>query len=280
MVRLAVPIWHADLAFSPLGAHTLVTASGFVEQRLCGEVRVYDVRAQRRPVMRAIAPLGDVALTALALSPDGQSAFVGTAKGDLGQLDLRTDGRLVGGLKGACGAITAIELSADGARVFSSSLDRHTRVHSARTRVLLSSAYLKQKLRSLALLTGADAPSGSDGGRARANEGDEDEGEEGELHAAREATAADAAAVEQLLGSLSRARDGHASADEEDEAASEAGAAARKRSKAKRERAPKQGEEPSVEPMPQRSPPQSAPARRKDGGAASERAKKPRRVAA
>lgn len=268
-MRLAVPVWHADLAFSPLGPHAVVTASGFVEQRLRGEVRVYDVRAQRRPVMRAIAPAGDVALTALALSPDGAGAYVGTAKGDLAQLDLRRSAFLLGSLKGACGAVTAVQVSADGSCVFSASLDRHARVHSARSRKLLLTAYLKQKLRALALLAGANGPEERSSARGRAEEALGEEEEEAE--ARQEASAADAAAVEELLGSLARARDGLTPEGEQEEAIAAAESAERKR--AKRERAAaRDSADDAAQPL------RRAPGRPSGGGNAAKQLKTSRRA--
>ncbi|KAG8459646.1 hypothetical protein KFE25_001002 [Diacronema lutheri] len=247
-VRLDVPVWHADLAFAPRGAHVLATASGLVEQRLRGEVRLYDVRAQRRPVMRAIAPLGDVALSALALSPDATCAYIGTAKGGLGQLDLRRAGALLGSLKGAGGAITAVEVTPDGSRVFSASLDRHVRVHAARSRALIRASYVKQRVCALALLLGdGDEAARADGGEEMGERGGEAEqgARDGERRARRDARDADSAAVAHILGGLARASDGLAGdethARAEDARAGEAAAAARARPRAKRGRAAEAG---------------------------------------
>jgi ribosome biogenesis protein NSA1 len=217
MTRLAVPVWHTDLCFCQAQPQCIVSVSGLYEQRLRGEVRVYDVRAQhRRPATRVIAPMGELALSALALSADGHSAFVGTVTGELGHLDMRKGGALVGGYKGAGGAVVCLALDrADGSRLYSASLDRHVRVHSVSARKLLVSAYLKQRQRALALLEpadrGAHGAAGGDGNEAT----DEDEATDGghgsraAQRAAREsARAADADAVEQLLGSLARTHDG------------------------------------------------------------------------
>ena len=48
-LELAVPVWVADARWLPGTPQTLVVGTGFVKERLRGEVRLYDVRAQRRP---------------------------------------------------------------------------------------------------------------------------------------------------------------------------------------------------------------------------------------
>ncbi|KAJ1640228.1 hypothetical protein T492DRAFT_1138956 [Pavlovales sp. CCMP2436] len=229
MVRLAVPVWTTDLAFSPGTPHTLVTVSGLVEQRLRAEVRVYDVRVGRRPTMRSIAPLGDIALSALALTVDGQCALVGTAKGELGLLDLRRDGSLVGSYKGAGGAITAIEL--DSSRVYSTSLDRHVRVHSLRTRKQQTSAYLKQRQFAVAVLPGGTQQA-DEGADAQPYYGPDDLDDNAR---AASTDAADADAVAGILDRLDRALDSPAADEDVDEA--RAAAARSERKAAKRQRA-------------------------------------------
>lgn len=51
---LPVPVWISGVSFLPGQPQQFVASTGFVEQRLRGEVRLYDVAAKRRPVMRKL----------------------------------------------------------------------------------------------------------------------------------------------------------------------------------------------------------------------------------
>ena len=78
--------------------------TGFVQHRLRGEVRLYDVRAQRGPTTRAIAPVGDEPLKCIAWTPDGRYIIAGTASGSMARLDTRKGLASIGAYKGAAGA--------------------------------------------------------------------------------------------------------------------------------------------------------------------------------
>ena len=56
-----VPVAVADARWLPGTPQTLVVGTGFVEERLRGEVRLYDVRAQRHPHAPTHAPAGEEA---------------------------------------------------------------------------------------------------------------------------------------------------------------------------------------------------------------------------
>ena len=52
-------------------------------------MRLYDTSAQRKPVARVIAPLGEEAISAVAVSADGRHVFAGSVSGHLARLDAR-----------------------------------------------------------------------------------------------------------------------------------------------------------------------------------------------
>lgn len=78
---LRVPIWDQDIQFLP-GSQKLVTCTGY------HQVRVYDpVSPQRRPVLEA--SYGEYPLTAMTLTPEGNSVIVGNTHGQLAEIDFR-----------------------------------------------------------------------------------------------------------------------------------------------------------------------------------------------
>ncbi|XP_045153186.1 WD repeat-containing protein 74 isoform X1 [Echinops telfairi] len=87
-LNLRVPIWEQDIQFLP-ESRKLVTCTGF------HQVRVYDPASpQRRPVLEAT--YGEYPLTAMTLTPEGNSVIVGNTHGQLAEIDLRqgTTGRM------------------------------------------------------------------------------------------------------------------------------------------------------------------------------------------
>ncbi|OWK17471.1 WDR74, partial [Cervus elaphus hippelaphus] len=118
---LRVPIWDQDIQFLP-ESQKLVTCTGY------HQVRVYDPASpQRRPVLEAT--YGEYPLTAMTLTPEGNSVIVGNTHGQLAEIDLR---------QASCG------------------LDRVLRIHRIRNpRGLEHKVYLKSQLNCL-LLSGRD----------------------------------------------------------------------------------------------------------------------------
>ncbi|XP_059471120.1 WD repeat-containing protein 74 [Neocloeon triangulifer] len=137
-LELEVPVWISDIAFIPLSEKIIVSTRH-------GNVRIYDPKAQRRPVFNMEFP--EKALTAIAFGPSENHAVVGTGTGQLYKVDFRHKGLIAGHYKGAKGSIREIVCAND--HVFSVSLDRHFRVHNGTSRQLIKSEYLKSKLSSL-----------------------------------------------------------------------------------------------------------------------------------
>ncbi|KAM6158069.1 WD repeat-containing protein 74 isoform 2-T2 [Rhynchocyon petersi] len=144
---LRVPIWEQDIQFLP-DSKKLVTCTGY------HQVRVYDPASpQRRPVLEAT--YGEYPLTAMTLTPGGNSVIVGNTHGQLAEIDLR-QGRLLGCLKGLAGSVRALQCHPSKPLLASCSLDRVLRVHRIRNpRGLEHKVYLKSRLNCL-LLSGRD----------------------------------------------------------------------------------------------------------------------------
>ena len=171
-LRLAVPVWVADARWLPGTPQTLVVGTGFVKERLRGEVRLYDVRAQRRPVLRTHAPAGEEAVSAVACTADGLHVVAGSVSGTLVRLDVRGGMRAAGRYKGAAGSIR--EVAAAGGAVACVGLDRMLRVYGAADGALRKRVYLKQRLTALLWGDGGDGEGGGEG---------EGEGEEEDVEA-------------------------------------------------------------------------------------------------
>nr|XP_006064573.1 WD repeat-containing protein 74 isoform X3 [Bubalus bubalis] len=123
-------------------------------------VRVYDPASpQRRPVLEAT--YGEYPLTAMTLTPEGNSVIVGNTHGQLAEIDLR-QGRLLGCLKGLAGSVRGLQCHPSKPLLASCGLDRVLRIHRIRNpRGLehkvphLLQVYLKSQLNCL-LLSGRD----------------------------------------------------------------------------------------------------------------------------
>lgn len=195
---LQVPVWVSALCQMPTQPDVLAMATGYVQSRLRGEVRLYDASAQRRPVMRRVAPLGDEALRAVAATPDGRYVLAGSTSGSMCRLDVRMGLKPLGSYRGASGSIRAIAAHASLPLVVCASLDRHVRVYrlESQSGAPIAKAYLKQRLSSL--LLSAETPGGG-------------------------ALSADADDVEAMLGALPAADDEANETAAPDESAGEAG---------------------------------------------------------
>ncbi|XP_006231062.1 WD repeat-containing protein 74 isoform X1 [Rattus norvegicus] len=144
---LRVPIWDQDIQFLP-GSQKLVTCTGY------HQVRIYDPASpQRRPVLEAT--YGEYPLTAMTLTPEGNSVIVGNTHGQLAEIDFR-QGRLLGCLKGLAGSVRGLQCHPSKPLLASCGLDRVLRIHRIRNpRGLEHKVYLKSQLNCL-LLSGRD----------------------------------------------------------------------------------------------------------------------------
>ena len=170
MLDLRVPVWVAGIQFlgggtepSTAAPHLLAVATGH------RQVRLYDARANRRPVKSV--DIGDHPFTVSALAPDGASLLVGDTAGTLIRLDLATL-RQIGAYQGIGGSIRSISVWSGTSQplVATAGLDRCVRVHHIETRALLRRIYLKQRLTAVAFApettTAPADEEGEDGGYA------------------------------------------------------------------------------------------------------------------
>ncbi|XP_059044841.1 WD repeat-containing protein 74 [Achroia grisella] len=149
-LQLRRPVWVSDLTFLPNEGGKLVAVCS-----RHGYVRLYDSRAQRRPVCNV--DFNAMAAVCIAPSFDERNVLVGFGRGQLHQVDLRK-GRPDKGFKGAVGAITDV-LTVPGERlIISSSLDRHIRIHSYESKELVYKQYLTSKLSAVLVQTATSTP--------------------------------------------------------------------------------------------------------------------------
>ncbi|KAM4846466.1 WD repeat-containing protein 74 [Thomomys bottae] len=146
-LNLRVPIWERDIQFLP-GSQKLVTCTGY------HQIRIYDPASpQRRPVLETT--YGEYPLTAMTLTPEGNSVIVGNTHGQLAEIDFR-QGRLLGCLKGLAGSVRSLQCHPSKPLLASCGLDRVLRIHRIRNpRGLEHKVYLKSPLNCL-LLSGRD----------------------------------------------------------------------------------------------------------------------------
>ncbi|KAE8658318.1 mitochondrial pyruvate carrier 1-like [Hibiscus syriacus] len=108
------------------------------------QVRLYDVSAQRRPVISF--DFRETPIKAVAEDRDGHTIYIGNGSGDLASVDIRT-GKLLGCFLGKCsGSIRSIARHPELPVIASCGLDSYLRIWDIGTRQLLSSVFLKQHL--------------------------------------------------------------------------------------------------------------------------------------
>ncbi|KAJ2938632.1 hypothetical protein O0L34_g11960 [Tuta absoluta] len=151
-LQLRRPVWVSGLAWGAQGGGAVVAAAS-----RHGYVRLYDTRAQRRPVLNVEFP--KMAATCIAPGFHERLFLVGFGRGQLHQVDLRV-GRPDKGYKGAVGAITSIATAEVGSTraVVSASADRHIRVHQHDTKDILYKQYLTSKLSCVLVQSKSSTP--------------------------------------------------------------------------------------------------------------------------
>ncbi|RDX68515.1 WD repeat-containing protein 74, partial [Mucuna pruriens] len=116
----------------------------YLQRRSSKQVRLYDISAQRRPVLSF--NFRETPIKALAEDIDGYSIYVGNGSGDMASVDIRT-GKLLGCFSGKCsGSIKSIVRHPELPVVASCGLDSYLRLWDTKTRQLLSAVFLKQHI--------------------------------------------------------------------------------------------------------------------------------------
>ncbi|CAJ0943476.1 unnamed protein product, partial [Mesorhabditis belari] len=146
-LAINVPIWDMDIRLVP-DSETLITGTG------THMIRMYDMRAQRRPVRQV--EWMESPVTALSLSYRDHQVFAGNTIGEFGLFDLRgkTKIMLVCKFKGQAGAIRAIYGHPTAPYVASCGIDRFARVHDMNSKKLVSKVYCKARLNCVLLRDG------------------------------------------------------------------------------------------------------------------------------
>ncbi|XP_028793841.1 WD repeat-containing protein 74 [Neltuma alba] len=133
------PTWFTCGTFLSKDDHRKIVAGTNSHQ-----VRLYDISAQRRPVISF--DFRETPIKAVAEDIDGYSIYIGNGSGDLASVDIRT-GKLLGCFTGKCsGSIRSIVRHPELPIVASCGLDAYLRIWDTRTRQLLSAVFLKQHL--------------------------------------------------------------------------------------------------------------------------------------
>ncbi|CAJ1950173.1 unnamed protein product [Sphenostylis stenocarpa] len=149
------PTWFTSATFLMKDDHRK-----FVAGTNSHQVRLYDISAQRRPVLSF--DFRETPIKAVAEDIDGYSVYVGNGSGDMASFDIRT-GKMLGGFSGKCsGSIRSIVrhpqlpvVASCGERysiisfhlvcfLWMKRLDSYLRLWDTKTRQLLSAIFLKQ----------------------------------------------------------------------------------------------------------------------------------------
>ncbi|XP_051152833.1 uncharacterized protein LOC127266591 [Andrographis paniculata] len=133
------PTWFTSATFLNKDDHRKLVAGTNSHQ-----VRLYDISAQRRPVISI--DFREMPITAVSEDGDGHTIYVGNGSGDLASIDIRT-GKLLGCFIGKCsGSIKSIVKHHKLPVVASCGLDSYLRIWDVHSRQLLSAIFLKQHL--------------------------------------------------------------------------------------------------------------------------------------
>lgn len=138
------PTWFTSATFLEKDDHRK-----FVAGTNSHQVRLYDMAAQRRPVMSF--DFRETPIKAVTEDPDGNTIYIGNGSGDLASVDIRT-GKLLGSFLGKCsGSIRSIARHPDLPVIASCGLDSYLRIWDIKSRQLLSAVFLKQHLTNVIL---------------------------------------------------------------------------------------------------------------------------------
>lgn len=133
------PTWFTSSTFLNKDDHRKFVAGTNFHQ-----VRLYDISAQRRPVISV--DFRETPIKAVAEDLDGHKIYIGNGSGDLASIDIRT-GKLLGCFLGKCsGSIRSIVRHPKHPVIASCGLDNYLRIWDIESRQLLSAVFLKQHL--------------------------------------------------------------------------------------------------------------------------------------
>lgn len=131
-LQLRVKVWVTDHVFLP-SSDKVAVGSRY------GYVRLYDPKAQRRPVIKVDMP--EKAVNCIAASSQDHTVLCGLTKGDIVAVDMRM-GRTTQNYKGFTGAVRDIVCHPTKPYIVSVGLDRFLRIHHLTTKKLLLKEYI------------------------------------------------------------------------------------------------------------------------------------------
>ncbi|XP_047308189.1 WD repeat-containing protein 74 [Impatiens glandulifera] len=136
------PTWFTSATFISNDDHRKFAAGTNNSQ-----VHIYDISAQRRPVLTY--KFRETPIKALTEDLDGNTIYLGNGSGDLASIDTRT-GKLLGCFLGKCsGSIRSIARHPELPVIASCGLDSYVRFWDVNSRQLISAVFLKQHLNSV-----------------------------------------------------------------------------------------------------------------------------------
>ena len=175
-LSLRVPIWITAIAFP--NAESNVSGCEILTGTAYKQVRLYDTRAKRQPVM-SMETGSEFRVTALLPGVTDHTVYISDTSGGLFLWDYRKQRRLHT-LKGCTGSIRQLEASTSGKFIASVGLERFARIYDTKTHTCSFTAYLKNKL-NCCLIKDEDDYSSSAGKSNKHNDNDSDDSDgEGE----------------------------------------------------------------------------------------------------
>ncbi|KAI6175466.1 WD repeat-containing protein 74 [Aphelenchoides bicaudatus] len=143
-ISLRVPIWVKDARFVN-DSKQICTTTGH------HKIRLYDPKAQRRPVMEV--KWGTEPIIAMSTCHRPQHIMAGNTHGEMSLFDLRNKIRPIQKYKGFAGSIRSIHAHPTEPFVAACGVDRFVMVHNVDTRKTVNKIYCKTRLTSLLLRT-------------------------------------------------------------------------------------------------------------------------------
>jgi len=134
---LRVPIWITDIQFFNSNLNKIVCSTAHKE------IRVYDIKAQRRPVINSV--IGTNCINTIAVCADENILLAGDGVGNLYKIDLR-NGKMQSTFSSIHGSIRSIDTHVSLPYVATGGLDRFLHVHHLTTRKLAHKIYIKQRI--------------------------------------------------------------------------------------------------------------------------------------
>ncbi|PAV65911.1 hypothetical protein WR25_13824 [Diploscapter pachys] len=127
----------------------LANRDTLIEATKMHEMRIYDPRAQRRPVKTI--PFMDKSITAVSNCFRDDHILAANATGEIGMFDIRAKGYLVCKYKGQTGSIRCISAHPTEPLAASCGIDRFVRLHDLQTKKLVHKIYCKTQLNRVLL---------------------------------------------------------------------------------------------------------------------------------